>query len=70
MNNFKDSEQNSLDSRSVRDNFKNIKKFMDAENFDSSSSNQDQTKNNKDLRDNFKNIQGFKDTRDNNKENR
>lgn len=69
MNNFKNSEQNSLDSRSLRDNFKNIKKFMDAENFDSSNK-EDQTASNKDLRDNFKNIQGFKDVRNYNKEDR
>lgn len=60
MNNIKNSEQNSLDSRSLRDNFKNIKEFMDAENMDGGKSEEAQNENrNRDLRDNFKHIQEF-----------
>lgn len=63
MNNIKNSEQNSLDSRSLRDNFKNIKEFMDAENFDGGKSDAAQEQKNRDLRDNFKHIQEFKNAR-------
>lgn len=60
MNNIKNSEQNSFDSRSVRDNFKNIKEFMEAENFDGGKSDEAQKeKESRDLRDNFKHIQDF-----------
>lgn len=60
MNNNKNSEQNSLDSRSLRDNFKNIKEFIDAENFDGGKSDEVLQENkNRDMRDNFKHIQEF-----------
>jgi len=60
LDHIKNTGCNTMDSRDLRDNFKDIQKFMDAENIDGSKTgSKKQIQNNRDLRDNFKNIRGF-----------
>lgn len=56
MDNMKNNEQNKNDVRALRDNFKDIKKFMDDENHGNKCTDGNQEQKNRDLRDNFKNI--------------
>lgn len=59
MDNFKNDAQNKQDSRELRDNFKNIQEFMNAQGYEYKGANDDQMQQNRDLRDNFKDIQEF-----------
>ena len=56
MDKFKKNEQNSHDNRILRDNFKDIDEFMEAQNFGNKETDETQAQSNRDLRDNFKNI--------------
>jgi len=57
LDNSKNNEQNNQDSRTLRDNFKNIEEFMEAQSYGNKDSDEVQIQKNRDLRDNFKNIQ-------------
>ncbi len=59
MDNFIKNDQNNKDSRALRDNFKNIKEFMNAQSYGNKERDEEQMQNNRDLRDNFKNIKEF-----------
>lgn len=56
MDNFNNNAKNN--NKEIRDNFKDIYRFMDARDYGDHSYDM-QVENNKDLRDNFKNIQDF-----------
>ena len=58
MDNFKNNEYNK--ERELRDNLKDIHRFMDARDYSDHSYDM-QVESNRDLRDNFKNIQSFMD---------
>lgn len=59
MDNFKNDAQNKQDSRELRDNFKNIQEFMNAQGYEYKDTDDEQMQQNRDLRDNFKNVQEF-----------
>lgn len=59
LDNFKNNEQNNQDNRILRDNFKDIEEFMDAQNYGNKNADEAQIQSNRDMRDNFRNIQEF-----------
>lgn len=62
MDKFKNNEQNNHDIRATRDNFRNIRGFMNDQSYGVKDSDEEQIQRNRDLRDNFRNF-GNKDSR-------
>jgi len=61
LDNFKNNVQNNQDVRELRDNFRNIKEFMNSQSYGNKETDDEQIQRSRDLRDNFKNIKEFMD---------
>ena len=63
MDHIRNDEQKSDSSKDLRDNFKNIQEFMNAQNYDRENLKETSGSDDTESRDNFKNIQKFMNAR-------